>query len=216
MHNISVTINPKLIFFTFLAINLLLVLAYLSNFLFFSHSPIYTLDLDAETNLPTWYSSMLLFLVGLTAIGLYLNPPTRMGAKPLVFLLGGLSFLFLSLDEVALIHEKFNGLFFGSWIAIYGLIALMILWCVKKEICHIWGLNKKSVFLGILGLSFYVIAMSAEYIGYFIYGDIFWNNPNKSMGYTLEVCIEEFFELTGHSTILYGLLGLLPTSEAQT
>lgn len=216
MHNISVAINPKLIFSVLISFNLLMVFAYLGNFLVFNVAPIYMLDLNSEANLPTWYSSMLLFLVGLTAISLYLTPPTPTGAKPLLFLLGGMSFLFLSADEVALIHEKFNGLFFGSWILIYGLITLIILSCVKKELYYIWCLNKKSVFLGILGLSFYGIAMSCEYIGYFIYGDIFWNNPNKSIGYILEVCVEEFFELTGHSTILYGLLCLLPAREAQT
>jgi len=98
---------PLFIFYLFL-IDLAIPLAYLLNH--YVGEPSYTitnlLDLDGEGNLPSWYSTIQLFLVSLlTGVFAARNfDRSRMDAWFLI--LFPMVFLLLSLDETAQIHES--------------------------------------------------------------------------------------------------------------
>jgi len=92
-------------------------------------------NIDAEANIPTWFSTILLFMISLTAFFIY-----RLGSGQLevrsrwhkIWLGLGILYLFLSLDEGAQIHELINRLTDVKWVFIYapvtGLIFLVCLY----------------------------------------------------------------------------------------
>ena len=68
-------------------------------------------DLNGETNLPSWYSATQLALIGALLI-VFATAQLRRGARAAwSIMLGGVGFLFLSLDETTSIHENF-----GYWL----------------------------------------------------------------------------------------------------
>lgn len=91
-------------------------------------------DVDGEANIPAWFSSMQLFCIGVIFIALRM----AMGKCPgsLLFTAMGIGFIFLSMDEAAVIHEKITGVLKqvswvprfkggrGIWITVYGLIGV--------------------------------------------------------------------------------------------
>src|SRR5687768_11398051 len=63
-------------------------------------------NLDEEANVPSWYSSMQLFMIGVILLVASSSPlRVRDRLRSFVALLGT-AFLFLSVDEAAAIHEK--------------------------------------------------------------------------------------------------------------
>jgi hypothetical protein len=97
---------PKLIGFFFL-FDLVLVLLYLINWSLGQPIPFLTrlVDLGGERNLPTWYSSMQLFLVSsMLAIFLF-RKFNKNNMESFALLILCLIFAILSLDEIAEIHE---------------------------------------------------------------------------------------------------------------
>ena len=68
-------------------------------------------DLNGETNLPSWYSAAQLALIGGLLIVFAASELRRGRRAAWSVMLGGLGFLFLSLDETTSIHEHF-----GYWL----------------------------------------------------------------------------------------------------
>ena len=64
-------------------------------------------DLGREGNVPSWYASFQLALVGLLLLA-FASVSALRRRSSVVLVLGGLLFLFLSLDEIAGLHEKFG------------------------------------------------------------------------------------------------------------
>ncbi len=88
---------------------LILPLPFLSLMHFFPESVSYTIhqkfNLNAETNIPTWYSSALLLLISLLSLGIYLWDNKK--ALPHKFwLIISAVYAYLSMDEAASIHES--------------------------------------------------------------------------------------------------------------
>ena len=69
------------------------------------------LDLNGETNLPSWYSAAQLALIGGVLIAFAASQLRRGARAAWSVMLAGLGFLFLSLDETTSIHEHF-----GYWL----------------------------------------------------------------------------------------------------
>ena len=90
-----------------------------------------------ESNVPTWYSSVQLFTIALVFAPLVIRDG---GVRPLLWSVPGL-FLLLSLDEVAMLHERLGrwlaavgvgegvrtGPWFFAWVPIVGIVALVAL-----------------------------------------------------------------------------------------
>ena len=79
-------------------------------------------NINGEANIPTWYSTILLFSVSAASLliyGLSLRLPKN-GQRLRAFWLGfGSVYAFFSLDEAAMIHEIFDRLTLVKWFYVY-------------------------------------------------------------------------------------------------
>ncbi|MFA5156306.1 MAG: hypothetical protein WC532_02790 [Candidatus Omnitrophota bacterium] len=144
----------------------------------------YTLfDLDQEGNIPTWFSSQLLFLVSIiTGINYILNrklikKSERIFNKSWVWLLISGVFLFLSMDEVAYIHERLHDklklVFLNTkashdlWMIVYIPFLLGGLFFLKDFLKYLYQLSRASfkfIFgASILWLSTFVLELVGQY-----------------------------------------------------
>lgn len=203
---LNIAINPKKILIFLLLINITFFLIYVGHYSVFRYAPSQLFDLDAESNIPTWYSSAQLLMISLASVSIYFSLPSNLFYKSILFLLVCIVFLFLAIDEVVQIHEKFNGIAFGSWMAVYIAFCIGLFLVLQKQIAQLWHLNSRAFYIGLAGIFMYLLAIMFEYAGFAVYGETFWTKAEKPLGYILEVALEEFFEMTGHSVILYSIL----------
>jgi hypothetical protein len=159
-------------------------------------------NIDAEANIPTWFSTILLFFVSVTAFFIHRLKSGRPGGRSRwnkIWLGLGTLYLFLSLDEAAQIHELINRLTDVKWVFIYApvfgtifLVFVYYFFVVIKENHEIrnWILGGLVVFaLG--GLLFE------------------WINYTYHLRYALRqisYVLEEGFEMIGTAMVLTGCL----------
>jgi hypothetical protein len=175
------------------------------------------LDVDREVSIPTWFSAIQLF-----AIGLLLILQAR-GAKQLRFYLFilGLGFMFLSMDESAAIHEKIIDsakrldlqwllrlTCMGShkaWMVPYVLVGLAVLLASYRPVLFIWRNFRREAVLVAIGLLLFGIGGIGLEILSFEFAE-----ASSGTAYNWTVAGEEFFEMAGMSVVLYGfmLLGI--------
>ncbi|OGX34613.1 MAG: hypothetical protein A3C36_02295 [Omnitrophica WOR_2 bacterium RIFCSPHIGHO2_02_FULL_52_10] len=170
-------------------------------------------NIDQESNIPTWFSTIQLFLIGLLFLFIgyrteHTPPPSKLGTK--IF---GFGFIYLSLDEAAIIHEKLTWVFInnplvpyfhgrhGVWIVVYGTIAIILLALLAKDL---WALGKayprlSRIFL--LGIVVFLFGSAGMETITFFYLD-----ESDKLVYTVEVIMEEFLEMAGVSVMLYSVL----------
>jgi hypothetical protein len=182
--------------------------------------------LNGEGNVPTWYSGMQLFMVGLTfftlALWLFRSDDRLAPLRRLLATLGAV-FTYLSADEVGQIHERLSMLAQswhwlrmaeyrvllalgrkagringgGIWIPVFAVLGIALLWWlwpqIKVALRH-W--RREFVLVGV-GFGILVIgAVAIEALGSAI--------PKTAVtARDIEVGIEEAFEMTGVSVILY-------------
>lgn len=177
-------------------------------------------NLDAEQNVPTWYSSMSLSLCALILGMIGLGKRTvrdRFAAHWLA--LGGI-FGFLSLDESAGIHEMMNGIFrvllagsdflggylWYSWVIVGVPLVLFLGLAYLKFLIH---LPAKTRILFVAAGALYVGgAVGMELIGSkhaYLLGD-------ADLQYALMVALEETMEMTGIALFVYALLSYFSDS----
>lgn len=168
-------------------------------------------DLDGEMTLPSWFSSAQLFSIGiLFLLQNFRYPlPKNVSLKLLSFV--GLGFIFLSLDETVMIHEKINWAFrhfdllprfkrgHGLWISIYATAALTLLIMWRKKILDVWQFYPKQLVLFTLG--FFIILTGA--VGLEVIGYQYLRVGELRYLYIFEVAIEELLEMMGASVMLY-------------
>ena len=170
-------------------------------------------DLDSEANIPSWFSTIQLFMIGLIAMLTaqsqhYKSPPSKQG---LTFF--GLGFMYLSLDEGASIHEKLTYVFHnnpwvpyfdgvhGIWIVVYGSIGIVVLLALHRDLWSICKTLRREALIFIVGMVIYLAgAGGAETITYF-----YIDKTNPSV-YAAEVILEEFLEMFGSSILFYSVL----------
>lgn len=192
----------------------LLVAVYLGDFLL--GEPFWRIhelfDLDSEISIPTWFSIIQLFMIGLIALLVANNtkttpPPSKKGLT--IF---GLGFLYLSMDEGSAIHEKLTHEFHnnplvpyfdgthGIWIVVYGVIGIIILALLFKDILAAFKHYKKETFIFVIGMIVYLAGTAgSETITYF------YVDKGNPLVYAIEVCLEEFLEMVGASVLLYSV-----------
>lgn len=89
-------------------------------------------DLDGESNLPTWVSSTIFSLAGALAIGNYMLK----NKEKTFWLVLGLCCLFISLDEIAQIHEYLSVATHIKWVYFYspiGVVTIAYLYSSAKK-----------------------------------------------------------------------------------
>ena len=164
-------------------------------------------DLNAESNLPTFYSTLLLLFASVILLVI----ATKEKQKFHWYFLG-LLFLFLSLDENIGIHEHFDtltrsvldtaprGIFYFSWIIPYGIALAILLAFLYK---FIWNLPNKTKFLFLMsGIIFVSGAIGLEMISG-IYAE---NSGFQTRAFRLLTFFEEILEITGVSLFIFALL----------
>ena len=154
------------------------------------------LNLDREANIPTWFLTILLFLISLLSLIIYLldrnlKSGTAWSSFWLVF---SIVYCFLSIDEGARMHEILMDLFNLKWVYVYApLGAIFFLSCVYFFISV--NRNKALSYWILGGLIVYASGgLGCEVIYFFIY-----------RGKT-EVLFEEGLEMLGSIIVLTGCL----------
>lgn len=207
-------IDPKIVLRNFLYVIIFLLIINLIGVISFNHfdfdyflRPLF--DFDTERNIPTLYSSIALFFcsVLLTSIAsLY-----KRIDKTYMYWLGlAVIFLFLSIDEIASIHEKLTnptrellhtdetGMFRFAWIIPYSIVLVIFLLSYLK---FLYNLPRKIGYLFVLSGGIFVIgALGLESLGGL---PIFRSNK---LIYSLLLTSEEFLEMLGIVVFIYTLL----------
>ncbi len=156
-------------------------------------------DLDSEANIPTWFSTVLLFCVSLTSLVIYIfGRNLEINTSCQSFWLGFTAvYCFLSLDEAARIHEICSTVLHLKWIYVYapfGAIFFMI--CTYFLIVINKNNELRNWILG--GLIVYALGgLIGESIDHFFYSPQF---------YQAEIVFEEGFEMLGTIMVFRGCL----------
>ncbi|MBC8554270.1 MAG: hypothetical protein H8D23_32070 [Candidatus Brocadiales bacterium] len=166
------------------------------------------IDFNAEHNIPTFYSSAsLLFCSVLLTI---ITVAKKKSGERYIYWLGLVAiFLFLSIDEFVMIHDRLNatlrstlnvsGFLHFAWIIPYGIALIIFVFVYTK---FVFNLPFRVRFLFIIAGSIYVSgAIGFEPIeGKFseLYG---YNN----VAYVVLYTIEEIFEMAGIVVFIYAL-----------
>jgi hypothetical protein len=204
-----------------LGFNFILVIAYLiSNHIFIipSYTVRHWFDLDAEANIPTWFSSLQLFSLFVLSI-IYSTQIKNKHLQNFYFLMG-LIFLFFSADETSMIHEGITSIFnklsihsffpdaHGMWVLIYPIAIIILTFITWKGLLAFWNEKKGKIIFFTGAFVFVTGGVGFEVFGYFI--------GAKSIVTIIEVTAEESFELLGQSLMIYALLSKLESQRTDT
>jgi len=166
-------------------------------------------NLDREMNVPTWFSSALLLFIA--ALLWNLATVSKPENVRFVRLWKGLAagFVFLSIDEIAAIHEmavpplrRFfhaGGIFYFSWVILGIAIAVLLAVACAKSL---WALPPRirTVFMA-AALVFLSGALGLEMIG----GLVAERGGPANISYALIANGEEFLEMCGEVIFIKGL-----------
>ena len=224
--NIRISLKPdhiKNIVVGLIALEVVFVIIYALDFI--SQHPSWQVcelfDLDREANVPAWFSAMQLLFIGLTAFVIADHSSRTHTPSKAFFNTIAVGFVYLSCDEAAAIHEKITYTFYnnplvpyfegvhGVWIVVYGAVGILLAILFHRDLIALWKMFRRETLFLVAGVFTYLIGSAgAETITFF--------HIDKSIPavYTLEVVLEEFFEMAGASVILGGML-LLALRKSQ-
>jgi hypothetical protein len=159
-------------------------------------------NISYEGNIPTWFSSVLLFAIGIYSLRIAsiirnIDVTAKLSMK--FWSIFGIAFVFLSLDEAAQIHEIIDNITTIKWVKVYAPFAFCFIIICYYYLIFKKSENEKITKYIIMGLAIYITgALIFEYIGYkFIL---------NSLGKQIEVFLEEGFEMLGVIIVLTGTL----------
>jgi len=180
-------------------------------------------NLDKETSLPTWFSTIQLFIIGAVLLLIAINNRQPQRLPSWLLLLGATGFILLSADEGAQFHERikepvvrlgqewiqFPG-GYGDWIIPYLLLCLVALIVLARPLARVIRNYPTEASIAVGGVFLIVLgAVGLEVISYFLRED-------GGIWYAIEVAGEEFAEMAGASMILYAALLLATKAASET
>jgi len=204
-------INMYLIFFLLLAN----ILGIISKY-YFDLQSIYGLvplfDFDTEKNIPTFYSSIALLFTSILLYSIALAHK-KLKSSYLMWLGLSLIFLFLSIDEISQIHERFtkptrdafqtSGILFFAWIIPYGILLVIFIISYSK---FLFNLPKNTMILFLVSGTIFVSgAIGFEMLGG-RHAELYGGN---NILYFFYYTCEEFLEMTGIAIFIYTLLSYM-------
>ncbi|MFN8381960.1 MAG: hypothetical protein U0V02_08480 [Anaerolineales bacterium] len=223
-----VKINPKIILITLLVISALLVgLSIWGEYVkYFGagdiHGPIheFLIDLlihsfytDSEANVPTYFNTIILFIPALLFAAIAAWKSSIKDKFKFQWLGLSLVFLYLSLDEASVLHEKlippmramfnyerFGGILYFAWV-IPGMAAVLIF--MLAYLRFFLNLENKYKFLFFLSLAVYVSGVIG---GEMLSGHFAGTIGLKNFTYSTYTSLEESLEWIGCTLIIYSLL----------
>ena len=172
-------------------------------------------DLDAEGNIPTFYSFLaLLFssvLLGAIAhVKILDNDRYKKNWKILSFI-----FLYLSLDEIGQLHEDLTypmqkllhptGFLYAAWIVPIGFIAAIFALSYSKFLFHL-PVSTKKLFIAAAAL-YIGGAMGVEMLG----GYVASTTGQKNVFYVIVITLEESLEMLGIVIFIHALISYIKT-----
>ncbi len=173
-------------------------------------------DLNFEANIPSWYSSILLFLSALLLAAVAQRERRRSSPWVLNWRMLSTVFVFLSLDETAQLHEKTikplraalgaSGPFYFTWVIIGMAFVLAVALFNLKFVLR---LEPKTRFLFILAGCIYV----GGSLGMELVDGAWASLYGQSFFYFLLTDLEELMEMAGVLVFIYALLSLLRSGE---
>lgn len=185
----------------------LYALGYISEDIFF------LFHMDRENNVPTWYSTVQLFTVGLVCLILTLknahnNAP---GTHILFWICMAAGFCLLSLDEMVSLHEKFDRHYIMGvklqyrWVIYFLPIVIVGMSLFFVSANRVLKENKETLLKISIGLcALFGAAMGLEMLKPIIFASPTLGNIPGIL--TLQVIIEEFTEIISVSYILKTLM----------
>ena len=206
------------VFRIFLGIDFFLAIAFLVIHIFaadISLGPfLFWFDLDSDSSIPCWYSSIKLFLVACCIFIAAQNNLYERYLSSSWLYCSGFFFLFLSMDEAAKIHERLTGVAktlkldwllirgHGAWIILYGILAFCLLLLSIGYLKKMWRYFRDETTKAFAGFLILVLgSVVFEVFGYF-----FLRSDLTSAAYKIGVMIEESLEMVGVSIILYSMM----------
>jgi hypothetical protein len=212
-------LEARKMFFWLLAMDFVIVLVYLLIHILFSDMPWgparQLFNIDAEVSIPTWFSSIQLFVTGSMLFVASINNQWKQYVSSSFLKAGSLFFIFLSVDESAAIHEKITiiakklGIHLilfkgdhGAWIAVYLIIAIVGVLMNARHFRNLWRYFRHENIIALIG----AIMLVTGGIVFEIISYLFLRSESMKLLYKVEVAFEEFFEMSGVSIILYAVL----------
>lgn len=215
MKNLIIKINPDKVFKNLLIIIIFLgltnILGLLSKYVF-GHNNVYGLvplfNLDQEENITNWYSSITILMCSILLGIIALKKKQEMDQYRLHWFVLSLIFLYMSIDDIAQIHEKSMALFskfnFGDFIyftwtiIVTPLLFIFILIYMKFFI----DLPKNSRFLFFISGIIYVGGV----LGMELIDGFYYSINGGNLIYALLTMLEEMLEMLGIAFFIYSLL----------
>ena len=213
----NMELSPKSVFYSLLLVILLLFLAHMGSVaatLCFGNV-IEIVDFGCEHNIPTLYSSCTLVASSGLLLGMALLHK-RNGSAYFLWIGLAVVFLFLSVDEIASIHERLaipvrkslgtSGLLFYAWVIPYGVGLTVFLGLYTPFLI---SLPRRTAFLFILSGAIYVSgAIGLEMLGG-KQADLLggsWHAVTQDAFYVLLSTCEELCEMLGIAVFVYAIL----------
>jgi hypothetical protein len=167
-------------------------------------------DLDEEQSVPNWYSSAALGLAALLAAAI--AGAARRERSPDAWRWRAMAWiiLYMSLDEVAGLHETMNSLSTITWTIPFGLLALVVgAWMLP----FVWRLPPPTR-IGII-VSGFIYVMGAA--GIELISSQFFDESNKrQFAYALNTVLEEGMEMLGIVLLIHTLLRYMERGAGAT
>jgi len=217
----QISLNPFKITSIFVAVAFFLALASIAGQLMFytTGNKLYGLillfDIDAEYNIPTFFSMFLLLFSSLLLSVITILEKKRNTSRAIYWAILSLGFLFMAVDEIVCIHERFvspirrlmgdgyRGIFNFAWV-IPGIALVLILvpiflkfWLRLPPKTRITFLMASTIYIG--------GCIGFELIGGY-YAEL---HGLKNLTYSMLTTVEESLEMAGVILFIWGLLAYL-------
>jgi hypothetical protein len=189
----------KIFFFLLFIVFFFIVMHFLAYTLSPSKSAFnYGFNMDLEGNVPTWYSTVLLFSVSLISLGIYMLSYDNARSRRF-WLVFSCVYSFLSMDEAAQIHESITSVTSVYWIKLYAPLAGAFFVMCAYHLVKSGNRKLRNWILG--GLVVYAL-------GGLAFETVAWNPWYRlpPFLYQIDVAFEEGFELLGTIMVLTGCL----------
>jgi len=169
-------------------------------------------DFNLENNVPTWFSVLILAFAAVLLFIIHSHKKANNNRQAVYWLILGIIFIFLSIDESVQIHEEVarilrpslgndvSGLLYWAWVIPYTVFVLAVVVFFMRFVLSLPKSTRNLFFIS--GSIFITGSLGLEFIeGYFykLYGlDHIYNR--------ILYCIEELMEMGGVTLFIYALL----------
>ncbi|MCF6159068.1 MAG: hypothetical protein E3K32_10980 [wastewater metagenome] len=168
-------------------------------------------DLDRERNIPTFFTTAALLTCS-TLLAAITFAKRKTGEGYLLWLSMAAIFLFLSIDEFAVLHERLviplqsaiqtSGIFYFAWVIPYGIALLVFALIYLKFFLNLP--RKTQILFATAGLIYITGAFGMELIGGRFY-ELHGEEAEKTIRYFIITTVEECMEMAGITVFIYAL-----------